>query len=108
MPSSIDDQALQGSVRKGQKIDRAILAERGAEVAPQKGGVGRWMFLLAAMMITAGLAAVGMMNMREATSTEPEADKIFEQRHQRIQGSAGLRCYRFLALYEVPKSVWHN
>jgi hypothetical protein len=75
MPSSIDDQALQGSVRRGQKIDRAILAERGAEVAPQKRGAGRWMFLLAAMMITAGLAAVGMMNMREATSTESEADK---------------------------------
>lgn len=75
MSWSTDDQALKGSVRRGQKIDRAILAARAAEVAPQKRSVARWIFLLAAMMITVGLAAVGVMNMREATSTEPEADK---------------------------------
>jgi hypothetical protein len=68
--SSIDDHALQGSIRAADQ-----LATAAQEASPKKRRIGGLIVVVVVLMLTVTLAAVGVMNMREATSTQSEADR---------------------------------
>jgi hypothetical protein len=84
--SSIDDQALQGSIRAADRLAMAVQELREAKPPPEKRGIRSLMVVIVVLMLTIALAALGVTNVREqhdaqsgsqrtATSAQPEADR---------------------------------